>query len=124
MNSTLPTIEHIARRNLDAVVTAMNYSREAVFNAHVARTAGDDTASAEAHFEAMDRLPAQVEHFEKTQFMSRADAVTVVGQLSGVHPGTIARQMHRAEKQAKADQRAARGRMIVGLAPMATATPR
>ena len=47
MDTILLTIEQIARRNLDTVVTAMNYSREAVYNAHVARSAGDDTAYAE-----------------------------------------------------------------------------
>ena len=47
MDSILPAVEEIARRNLNAVIMAMNNSREAVYNAHVAKMAGDDTGHAE-----------------------------------------------------------------------------
>ena len=47
MGSILPALEQMAHRHLDGVIEAMNHSREAVYNAHVAKDAGDDTGYSE-----------------------------------------------------------------------------
>ena len=48
--------------------------------------------------------------------MSRADAIACAAFNTDVPAATIALRMHRAEKQAKADQREARDRAVIDLA--------
>lgn len=71
--------------------------------------------STKARMKALDKLPAMVSKFE-SQGMTRADALACVALTTGVQPNTIALRMHRAEKQAKADQRAARDHAVIDLA--------
>ena len=74
------------------------------------------SANTRARAEALDRLPALVAELETQQGMSRADAVAWAAFNTDVPPATVALRMHRAEKQAKADQKAARDRAVIDLA--------
>lgn len=68
-----------------------------------------------ARMDTLDRLPAMVARFEG-QGMTRGEALACVALSTGVPAGTVAQRMFRAEKKAKADQRAARERAVMSLA--------
>ena len=72
-------------------------------------------ASTKARMKSLDRLPAMVSKFE-SQGMTRADALACVALSTDAPAATIALRMRRAEKQAKADQKAARDRAVIDLA--------
>lgn len=68
-----------------------------------------------ARMDTLDRLPAMVARFER-QGMTRGEALACVALSTGAPAGTVAQRMFRAERKAKADQRAARDRAVIDLA--------